>query len=255
MKHIVFFSSGIASWMAAKRVAAKHGVENLFLVFADTLIEDEDNYRFLQEAAANVGGTLILLKDGRTPWDVFKEKRFINHRQSNCSLELKVKPCRAWTEAHVESPQEAILYFGIGWVEQERIPAITKGWQPFVVEFPLLWEEWVDAKAIDAELRNNNLRRPRMYDMGFAHSNCGGFCPKAGQKHYRNLLKNFPERYREHEEEEQRFMQLLNRKDIGIIRKEGKVLSLREWRQIIESEPKQLSFDFDLIGGCGCFLE
>ena len=96
MNHICFFSSGAASWLAAKRVSQKFGTENLYLVFADTGIEDEDNYRFLNEAARNVGGTLIWLKDGRTPWDIFFEKRFVNHRQSHCSIELKVKPCKDW---------------------------------------------------------------------------------------------------------------------------------------------------------------
>lgn len=56
MKHIVMFSGGIGSWMTAKRVADQHGVDDLLLVFADTLSEDDDLYRFLIEGAANVFG-------------------------------------------------------------------------------------------------------------------------------------------------------------------------------------------------------
>ena len=67
MINICFFSSGAASWLAAKRVAKKFGTDNLYLVFADTGIEDKDNYRFLIDAADNVGGELIWLKDGRSP--------------------------------------------------------------------------------------------------------------------------------------------------------------------------------------------
>ena len=51
MQHVVMFSGGAGSWMTAKRVAEKHGTDNLILLFADTLIEDEDLYRFLDEAA------------------------------------------------------------------------------------------------------------------------------------------------------------------------------------------------------------
>ena len=40
--HVVFYSGGIASWAAAKRVAETHGVDGLKLLFADTLTEDED---------------------------------------------------------------------------------------------------------------------------------------------------------------------------------------------------------------------
>ena len=56
MKHVVMFSSGIGSWGAGKRVAAKHGKENTILLFMDTKIEDEDNYRteLVQVAAVAV---------------------------------------------------------------------------------------------------------------------------------------------------------------------------------------------------------
>jgi len=67
MKHIVSFSGGLGSWMAAKRVADKFGTDDLYLVFTDVLIEDEDLYRFLHEAAENVGGELVVLADGRDP--------------------------------------------------------------------------------------------------------------------------------------------------------------------------------------------
>lgn len=56
MKHIVFYSSGIGSWAAAKRVAENHGTEDIILLFSDTLIEDKDNYRFLIESSCNVFG-------------------------------------------------------------------------------------------------------------------------------------------------------------------------------------------------------
>lgn len=62
-KHIVFYSSGISSYVAAKRVAAEHGAENLILLFADTGIEDIDNYRFLHESAELIGGHLAVVRN------------------------------------------------------------------------------------------------------------------------------------------------------------------------------------------------
>jgi hypothetical protein len=50
------FSGGVGSWAAAKRVAEAHGTEGMVLLFADTLVEDADTYRFLVEAATNVVG-------------------------------------------------------------------------------------------------------------------------------------------------------------------------------------------------------
>ncbi len=46
MKHIVNFSGGICSFWAAHRVIQKHGVKDVVLLFADTLIEDDDLYAF-----------------------------------------------------------------------------------------------------------------------------------------------------------------------------------------------------------------
>jgi len=261
INRVVFFSSGSSSWLAAKRVADKFGTDNLYLVFADTSIEDEDNYRFLVDAAQNVGGKLIWLKDGRTPWDIFFEKKFLNHRQFACSLELKIKPCQRWIKDCEFDPDNTILYFGIGFDEIERIKAISKNWQPFKVDTPLCWDDfgWADRSVVDAELKANNLKRPRLYDFGFAHANCGGFCPKAGMKHYRILLKTMPDIYHHHEQKEQEFRAFIGRNDIGILRKtvKGKTIAmtLKDWREQIETESIQMDSSDEALGGCGCFVD
>lgn len=259
INHIVFFSSGKASWYAAKRVAEKFDTDNLWLVFADTTIEDPDNYRFLEEAAANVGGQLVKLKDGRNPWDIFNATRFISHKASHCSIELKVKPCADWVNANF-SPENTVLYFGIGFEELRRMDKIAKNWQPFQVETPLCWgDNWADRQEIDRQLKLNGLKQPRLYDLGFAHANCGGFCSKAGLKHYRNLLQQLPDVYKHHEQQEQKFMEAINNHSIGILgrTKNGVTerLTLKVFREEIETAPVQLSFDFEALGGCGCFID
>jgi hypothetical protein len=55
-RHVVNFSGGVGSWAAARRVIARYGRSNVVLLFADTLGEDADLYRFLIEAAANLTG-------------------------------------------------------------------------------------------------------------------------------------------------------------------------------------------------------
>lgn len=52
--HLVFFSGGSASWYVAHRIKETHGYESLHLLFTDTLIEDNDLYRFCIESAANI---------------------------------------------------------------------------------------------------------------------------------------------------------------------------------------------------------
>lgn len=58
MKHVVMFSGGAGSWATAKRVVERHGAADVVLLFADTMMEDEDLYRFIGEAASNVGAPL-----------------------------------------------------------------------------------------------------------------------------------------------------------------------------------------------------
>ena len=53
-RHIVQFSGGHGSWAAAKRAVEAVGTDGMVLLFADTLIEDQDTYRFLIEGGANI---------------------------------------------------------------------------------------------------------------------------------------------------------------------------------------------------------
>lgn len=81
MKHVVMFSGGLGSWMTAKRVVAEHGAASVTLLFADVgndrsphVGEDGDTYRFVNEAAANVGAELVTVSDGRDIWQVFHDR-------------------------------------------------------------------------------------------------------------------------------------------------------------------------------------
>lgn len=69
------FSAGGGSWAAARRVAERHGTENLRLVFTDTLYEDADGYRFLIEGAADIFGR-------RLNWPIPRANEFPDYRAS-----------------------------------------------------------------------------------------------------------------------------------------------------------------------------
>lgn len=131
------FSGGVGSWAAAKRVAERHGTDNLVLLFTDTKMEDEDLYRFLEEAAANVGGTLVRIAEGRTPWEVFFDVRFLgNSRVDPCSRTLKREQSEAWLEANC-LPYCTRIYVGIDWSEKHRIDRLAELRKPWVYEAPM----------------------------------------------------------------------------------------------------------------------
>jgi hypothetical protein len=93
--------------------------------------------------------------------------------------------------------------------------------------------------------------------MDFAHNNCGGFCVRAGQGHFVNLLEKNPALYRYHEEKEQEMRDYLG-KDVAMLRRtRNKVkipLTLRMLREEVEANRTDQIDMFD-IGGCGCFLQ
>lgn len=258
MKHIIMYSGGVGSWMTAKRVIAQHGKENVMLLFSDTLIEDEDLYRFIDETVLRFDVDLVKLADGRDPWQVFKDNRWIgNSRIAQCSHLLKQKISYQYIETNFK-PEDVTLYVGIDWTEIHRLPSIVKHWLPYKVLAPMTEAPYMDKQDMFRELRKDGIRFPRLYDMGFAHNNCGGFCVRAGQGHFVNLLKNMPERYKYHEEKEEEMRQYLGREDISILTRtvkgEEQSYTLRQLREDWENG---LGCQIDIfdIGGCGCFAQ
>lgn len=261
VKHVVTFSSGAGSWAAAKAVAAKHGTDNLYLVFCDVKGdsqeehsgEDEDNYRFLAEATADVGGTFVRVAEGRDVWQVFEDQRFIgNSRVSNCSRTLKQEISRKWLNENC-CPCHTVVYVGIDWSESHRLPAIVRNHVPYKVEAPLCDPPYLTKDGILAELKALGIKPPRLYGMGFAHANCGGFCVRAGQGQFKHLLEVMPERYAYHEGKEEAFRQKIG-KDVAILRdrRGGKStpLTLHQLRLRVQQGEE---VDVDDIGGCGCY--
>lgn len=117
--YVVLFSGGIGSWASAKRIRQTHPDARVICLFTDTLIEDEDLYRFLPEAVDNVGGQLLTLTEGRDVWEVFFDNRMIgNTRADICSRVLKREPARNWIDEHY--PDGAKVVVGIDWTEIHR---------------------------------------------------------------------------------------------------------------------------------------
>jgi hypothetical protein len=256
MKHVVMYSGGIGSWAAAKRVIERHGTEDTILLFTDTKIEDEDLYRFLNETAIKLGVDLVWLEDGRDPWQVFKDVRWIgNSRIAQCSHLLKQKIAREWVEANFK-PDEVTLYVGIDWTEIHRLPSIENNWKPYTIQAPMTESPYWDKHEMLKDLKRAGIRKPRLYDMGFTHNNCGGFCVRGGQGHFINLLQEKRDLYLYHETKELEMQNFLGRTDISILTRtvNGKEVTLT-LRQLREEWDAGLGNQIDLldIGGCGCF--
>lgn len=269
---VVFYSGGKMSWAAGKRAAAKYGAENTTLLFTDTLIEAPDCYRFLREGAANIGAELVWIKDGRTPFQVFRDEKLLGSKKHDpCSKMLKRRPAERWLREN-RDPADTALVFGIDWQEDHRFdgpPRTGKdertgvknrygrmGWQH--VEAPMMDSPWMRHSDIDDWLEREGIRRSVSYAEGFSHDNCGGGCVKAGRAHWRHLLRTRPAVFAMWEREEAEFnasrpgkklQTILNTERPGL---PSLLVTLREFRESVEGGAQVDMFD---VGGCGCFVD
>jgi hypothetical protein len=209
----------------------------------------------LRRDAATILPGLVWLIDGRTPWDVFAQHRFLgNTRADPCSRVLKREALDRWLVAN-RDPAETVVYVGIDWTEEHRFTRLrdrraATGWR---YEAPLC-EPPTFSKADAFELLERyGIRRPRLYDLGFSHNNCGGGCIKAGIGHFANLHRTLPGVYAEWEAGEAGLQALLG-KPVTILRDRtggtATPLSLVQLRRRLESGGQVDAFD---LGGCGCF--
>ena len=124
MKVVVSYSGGVCSWYAAKLAIEQYGKEQVTLLFADTKFEDIDLYRFLQETSEQFGIPVTTLCDGRTPWDVFFDERYLgNSRIDPCSKHLKRNLLENWQNENMTAGD--IVVVGMGQGEQGRFRDYT----------------------------------------------------------------------------------------------------------------------------------
>lgn len=240
--HVAMFSGGASSAYVAYHIVQKYGKENCVLFFTDTLWEDIDNYRFMEEVAEYIGMEITYRIDGRTPEEVFHDVRFLgNSRMAKCSEELKVRQTLIYLEElRDEHNLEPILYFGIGPHEQHRAINLQNFYEhnpiePIATRFPMIetFTEDLDTKKI---IRDEwKIALPRMYGFGFSHANCAGRCVRGGLGHYALLYKVWPEQYAEQEAMEERFRKKFD-KDVSILKRNSKAFTLREYREMMERD-------------------
>lgn len=257
--HVAMFSGGASSAYVAYHIVQKYGKENCVLFFTDTLWEDIDNYRFMDEVAEYIGLEITYRIDGRTPEEVFHDVRFLgNSRMAKCSEELKVRQTLIYLEElRDEYNLEPILYFGIGPHEQHRAINLQNFYEhnpiePIATRFPMIetFTEDLDTKKI---IRDEwKIALPRMYGFGFSHANCAGRCVRGGLGHYALLYKVWPDQYAEQEAMEERFRKKFD-KDVSILKRNSKAFTLREYREIMDRDgiDKYLSEKDDTIP-CVC---
>ena len=265
MKYIVNVSSGLASAEALERTIMRAGKECTIGIFADVkghstsphAGEDADNYRFLADIERWFGLSIVRIVEGRDIWQVMFDERSMTlpvgkSKLAKCSIKLKREPIDRWVAEHY-TPDECVLVAGLDWSEPHRIADFEAAKAPYRCWFPLDEPPYMDKCHLAEKWQARGIQPPALYEVGFSHANCGGFCVKAGQAHFALLYRTNKERYLYHAEKEAQFRREINsRVTILRDRRGGKTkpMSLYEFAARLD---RGEAYDQDEWGGCGCF--
>lgn len=301
-------SGGVASWLSARTAFRADPDARHLAMFTDTLAEDSDLYRVLIESVCNLFGAevparllawladlpeyhqnmdrrramlaeargemarlvpnFVWLCDGRDPWAVFQDERFIgNSRHDPCSKCLKRNLADRWLDRTCDKA-ETVVVVGIDWSEDHRFFGrwTPSGYKPglqarrvadgWTYDAPLCRGVRLTKSDMLAELERDGIARSNLYELGFRHDNCSGFCCKAGLGQFAHFLRVLPERYEfaEHKEDETR--RDIGRDDVTVLRirrgDQSIPITLTEFRHLVKESPPGT---FQGWGGCGCMID
>jgi len=279
MKYLVFYSGGIGSFWATKILVDKYGKENVIALFTDTNFEDESLYTFVNQTIEHLDIDLIWLKAPYNPLELMEKQNVLyNNRMAECTKILKMRLAKSFinnrdykilkkiynlNELCIKGQkylynfdkENHIFVLGIDWTEAHRIEAPQRNWSPNKVIAPLIDDLKYDKQLVFDYMGKNNIDVPLLYKLGFNHNNCGGRCIKAGQGHWINVLKKYPERFNEMKKFENKMRIKIG--DYSYLKKQTNckktTYTLEQLENDFKNKPEQLDL-FD-IGGCGCFLE
>jgi hypothetical protein len=227
--------------------------------------EWRDFLQDIRERAMIALPELVWLVEGRDPWEVFRDERFLGNSSIDpCSKIIKRRTLERWRMANCD-PADTVFYVGIGEHEAHRYddgkghgirPRMAeKGW---TYEAPLIEPTAFNHENPVAMMRRERLRPGRNYALGYIHDNCGGFCCKAGMEHFKRRRMIHPDRYAYDSWMEERMRTFLSA-DVSMLTDRAggdgkKPLTLEVFGARLDADP-QIGFDFDGDSGCGCMLD
>lgn len=228
--YIVSFGGGLTSYEALRRTIAKHGRNNTVAVLADVgqirdeagrvvCGEDDDLFRFMTEIEQLLDFKITRIKspDYTDIWDVFFKRRMMGNTQVDpCSAQMKRGPLDAWINGNYMAMCD-VLVTGLDWTEPDRRIEYAQAVLPWRTWFPLCEPPLLTKRDIADELLVHGIEPPSLYEEGFSHNNCGGFCVKMGHSQAYRLWKNRRHVYDFNATKEQQFREYTGA-DVAILR-------------------------------------
>ena len=185
MRHLVWFSCGAASAVAAMLAVKKY--PDCELLYCDTLAyEHIDHLRFLRDVERWVGKEIKILrsKKYRDIYDVYDRTGWlIGVGGARCTTELKKNVRKAYQRAG------DIHIFGLTADEEGRIDKFEDDNTELELEW-ILQDEGVTKNDCYKIINEAGIEMPAMYRLGYNNSNCLG-CPKGGAGYWNKIRVDF----------------------------------------------------------------
>mgnify|MGYP001491154618 CR=1 FL=1 len=212
MKHIVQYSGGAGSAMAAYLVTQKQPKEDIILLFHDVKGgHDEDMYRFNADVSEFLGLPITEYSLQKTIWEVIKEQKSTPAYpwRPYCTRIFKLEIADSFYfdlprfAYHYDNPQAEelalypdvpfILYTGYCSGEERRVAkksSIAKSTKYPVFDAGLTSD---DCKRIISQ--EWGIKLPKPYLLGFEHNNCIPCWKSTSKDYWRLVWQHYPERY------------------------------------------------------------
>jgi len=205
IRFVVSLSSGVPSAVAGDLMLKHFGKGQVEMLFADTLVEDADNYRFLNDLKQRWQVPITRLCEGRTPLQVSEDASIIpNQRIAPCTFKLKIKPIMDYVKA-LSVDYTVVMVLGMDHKDKlrGRLEAPIRNYKSININvfYPLLVYKVYESQDYCKLVMN--LQPPRMYTWGYKHANCGGACVKQGNRDWKRTLTYKPDLFAEYEAWEQ----------------------------------------------------
>ena len=194
---VAWISGGVSSFIAAYLAKPDRAI------YVQVANQHPDTLRFLADCAPHLDCPLEIigsLNYAQSVDNVIEEKKFINKAGfAPCTVELKKRVRQEWERKNITSDIELTYVWGYDLNETQRAKR-SKENSEFNSEFPLI-EHNFRKEQCHALLEHLNIKRPKMYELGYANNNCIG-CVKGGKGYWNKIRRDFPEVFKRRAKQE-----------------------------------------------------
>ena len=191
---ISWWSGGLASALTCKLCIDEYGLENVRIIFQDTMNEHEDTYRFKIDCEKWYSKEIETIKSEK--WgsiqEIWRRYKSLNTATGAvCSTELKRRVREDWQKNNTWIAQA----FGFTVDEIKRSKSRMMEHPKLNAIFPLI-EKGYTKKDVYKIIIEAGLEPPKMYKLGFDNNNCFGTgCTQGGIGYWKKIQKEYPEKF------------------------------------------------------------